>query len=313
MRRDLGDTLDLTTPMFVYPDHNFLIGCIKNSEWRDLVMQSQRGGSMSIVLSPWHFYEYGNARNHPDTADLVSFAEELNPLWIMERTDLQQFEYWVVWNQLWQSSRDEVAPIASFTNTIAVLVKLGIQPVQNLKLGDFVTGFSQDDSLELTRAALKEQQKVAASNRQAYMVGRFNKSLDHEMNLTHLAIQQAKLELPGHRPDEVFAKANQLLQAQPIATQFEWFIRWGFMPKLKSHMVERALTHELYATEGKLDANRFVDRQHATIALPYTNILVTSDKELLRRCGRIKSGLPFPIARLMTGDEFISYLSKSRS
>jgi hypothetical protein len=309
MRRGLGDTLDLTTPMFVYPDQNFLIGCIQNPEWRDLVLRTQRGGVVAIVLSPWHFYEYGNARNYPDTADLVSFAEELNPLWIMERADLQQFEYWVVWQQLWKKLPDEVAPIGSFTDIIAIFVKLGRVPVQNLTLRDFVAGFSQDDALELTRAALAEQQKVAASNRQAYMLGKFDKSADHEMSLAHLAIQQAKLELPGHTPDQVFAKANRLRQEQPIATQFEWFIRWGFIPKLKSLLVERALTHELYASGGNLDEHRFVDRQHATIALPYTDVLVTSDRELVRRCKRIEHELPFPIARLMTGDEFIAYIS----
>ena len=75
--------------MYVYPDHNFLIGCVRNPEWRNLVMKSQRSGDVSVVLSPWHAYEYGNARGYSDTEELVRLVEELQPLWIMERADLQ--------------------------------------------------------------------------------------------------------------------------------------------------------------------------------------------------------------------------------
>jgi hypothetical protein len=72
----------------VYADHNFLIYCIKHPHWGDAVTEAHRSGKASLVLSPWHFYEYGNARGHADTEDLIQFVEALQPQWTMERADL---------------------------------------------------------------------------------------------------------------------------------------------------------------------------------------------------------------------------------
>lgn len=70
--------------MNVYVDYNFLIYCAKNPAWRRAVLDAHRSGTITVVLSAWHFYEYGNASGHPETEDLIQLAEELQPKWILE-------------------------------------------------------------------------------------------------------------------------------------------------------------------------------------------------------------------------------------
>ncbi len=67
-------------------------------------MDAHQSGRITIVLSAWHFYEYGNASGHPETEDLIWFAEELQPQWILERGDLQHQEFIVFWNCIWGSA-----------------------------------------------------------------------------------------------------------------------------------------------------------------------------------------------------------------
>jgi hypothetical protein len=130
------------------------------------------------------------------------------------------------------------------------------------------------------------------------------------MELVHLAVQRARLQAGGSDPDRVYSLAQAILKKQPIATQLECLVHWEFSSLLKCHQVEAAFTTELYQTEAKLSENRFVDRQHATIALPYCDCFVTSDAEVIRRSSRVKAMLSFPTARVLTGDEFIAMLGK---
>jgi hypothetical protein len=108
----------------VYPNHNFLIYCIKNPAWRETVVQAHSSGKATLILSPWHFYEYGNARAYADTEDLIQFAEVLRPKWTMERADLLTFEFWVLWQEVWNGSKDAVDPIGTLAEIGAVLTKV---------------------------------------------------------------------------------------------------------------------------------------------------------------------------------------------
>jgi hypothetical protein len=294
--------------MNVYVDHNFLIGCIKNSEWRRAVVDAHQSGIISIVLSPWHFYEYGNARAHADTEDLIRFAEDLQPKWTMERADLQLFEFWIVWNQIWHSSTDTVEPVGTFSEIVAVLSKVHYMQTEKLTMRDYVTAFSGDKALEEIQGAMEEQANVAGSNLKAYVEGRFVTSIRQRIELGHLAAMRARLEMKGATPQSVYARANALLTERPITTQLECFIFWGCMRYLKCYQVEAAFTEELYATGGKLNRNRFVDRQHASIGLPYCDRFITSDEKLLKSCVRVKAKLPFTTAEVIGGNEFIQSL-----
>jgi hypothetical protein len=293
----------------VYADHNFLIYCIKHPQWGDVVTEAHRSGKASLVLSPWHFFEYGNARAHADTEDLIRFAEALQPKWTMERADLLMYEFWIEWENICNSGRDTVDPIGTFAEIIGILAKVDPSRTTGITIRDFVNAFSAETALKDIKAALKSQEEVTASNQKAYVEGRFTKSVRDQMERVHLAVQCARLQAGGSDPDRVYALARTILQKQPIATQLEYMVFWGFPSLLKCHQVEAAFTVELYQTGAKLSQNAFVDRQHATIALPYCDYFVTSDVKLINRCHRVKAMLPFATAQVLTGDAFIALLA----
>jgi hypothetical protein len=81
----------------VYADHNFLIYCIKHPLWRDAVV-AHVSEKAALVLSPWHFYEYGNASGHADTEELIQFAEMVQAKWTMERADLLTVASRIIWH-----------------------------------------------------------------------------------------------------------------------------------------------------------------------------------------------------------------------
>jgi hypothetical protein len=293
----------------VYADHNFLIYCIKNPPWRDAVVQAHVSGKAALVLSPWHFYEYGNASGHADTEDLIRFAEIVQPKWTMERADLLTFEFWVTWEQVWNGSKETVNPIGTLAEIVGILTKVKSTRIIGVTIRDFIDAFSAVDALDEIRTAMKSQESVAAYNQAAYVQGRLTKTIRDQMEVMHLAVQRARLEVGGSVPESVHARAEAFLKEQPLATQLECLVYWGFSTLLKCHQVEAAFTVELYSTGGRLSESRFVDRQHATIGLPYCDYFVTSDGELMRRCNRVKAMLPFATAQVITGEDFIALLN----
>lgn len=294
--------------MNAYTDHNFLINCVQKPEWRDVVVRAHASQRASLVLSPWHFYECGNAREHGDAEELLQFAEELQPKWTMERADLLAFEFWVIWNQLWESSTEVISAIGTFTEISAVLAKVDEARVVGITIRDFVDAFSAENALDELRAAIDFQAGIAASNLEAYATGRLTKSTDELMELKHVALQRARLEVGGSNPERTFARADAILREEPIATQLECFIYWRFGRQLRCHQTEAALTLDKWENGGALSVNDFVDRQHATVALPYCDLFITDDTRLVKRCNRVKARLTFPTAAVLTGEEFIAKL-----
>lgn len=293
---------------FFYADHNFLIQCVQNSMWRDLITEAHRSGEITLVMSAWHFYEFGNAWQHDDTEGLLEFAEEVGPLWIIERADLQLLEYSVVWRQVWNSSKDEVTPFCTLAEAVSILNRVGVDTMQKATLRDIVRVFSDDDVLRFIHSELAKHEGVAASIRPAYLTGKITSVVESQIDARHLAVQQARLESPHALSAQVFKRADELGHTQPIATQFEWFIKWGMMMALKSYQTERGFSMDLFDMRGKLDANRYVDRQHAATCLPFVHAFVTSDRKLRNACHRVSKTLPFPTATTISGEKFISML-----
>ena len=86
--------------MLAYADHNFLIYCAKNPDWRDAVIHARDVGQVTIVLSPWSIYEIGTAAvEHME--ELIQIVEEIRPAWILERADIQLREGIHAWQAFW--------------------------------------------------------------------------------------------------------------------------------------------------------------------------------------------------------------------
>jgi hypothetical protein len=82
------------------------------------------------------------------------------------------------------------------------------------------------------------------------------------------------------------------------------------MDEMPAHRVEESLTFNQWKTNAILNENRLLDRFHAVAALPYCDLFVTSDDELIRKTQAVRNGLRFKIANVISGEEFIELLKK---
>jgi hypothetical protein len=305
----------------VYPDHNFLIDCTKTPEWRKVAIDARRSGQCNLVFSAWHFYEYGNGSAYPDNEDVIRFAEELEPVWILERADLQHREFVAVWNQIWSGSTSTFQPICSLAEASAALNRVPVERMARFSIRDYIRSFSAPGALDDMRRVMAEQADVAKSLSAKYAEDRLGFwRIPPLVELQYVAVQLARL---NHIvPARVYAAAEHLLRTEPIATQIKCFTYWRCTEYLKAYKTEAAFSWERYTTDAArgpnpqiaaLNPNRQIDRHHATVALPYCDVFVTNDGELRRRCDRVKPELRFPTAAVMSSEDFIASLSKRSS
>jgi hypothetical protein len=122
----------------------------------------------------------------------------------------------------------------------------------------------------------------------------------------YAAVQFARLH--QFEREKVYALANQLLGEQPLSTQIQYFVYWRCTEFLKAYMTEVALTLELIQGTATLVPNRQIDRQHAIVALPYCDLLITDDEDLSKRIARVRGRLRFTTANVLRGEAFIKTL-----
>lgn len=289
-----------------YLDQNFLIGCVQNLTWRKAIADAHQAGKITAVLSPWHFYEYGNASLRHDIGELINLAEDLEPKWILERGDLQHKEFIAVWNSIWSRAPFTFNPILTLSEVGASLNHVSADRMAHYSIRDYVDSFSGIGALDEIRAELKRQADISRSNQNSYVKDKiFNKVLPLT-ELMYVAVQLAKLQ--EVKPQKIYALANQLMRNESLATQIQCFVFWKGTRLLKAYMAEVEFTLEFLAGTATLDGNRQIDRQHAIMALPYCDLMVTDDGDLLKRIGRVRGKLQFPTANVLTGQAFIDSL-----
>jgi hypothetical protein len=290
----------------VYPDHNFLIYCVKNPTWRKAVTEAHKVGRITVVLSAWHFYEYGNASGYADTESLIEFAEELQPKWILERADLQHREFIVIWNYFWSGGPPDFNPICTLAEQAAALNRVPVERMSRYSIRDYVKHWSTPGALDEIQAVMKAQTEVARQNMSRYVADRNRFGVLPLTECAYVAIQFARLH--EVQPWRVWALAQEIFREGPLSVQIQCFVYWRCTEYLKAYMTEVALTLELYPTGAALSMNRQIDRQHAIMALPYCDVLVTDDKDLRNRIARVKPKLRFKTAEVMRGQDFIDSL-----
>jgi hypothetical protein len=292
--------------MNVYADHNFLIYCVKEPTWRKAVVEAHQAGKITIVLSAWHFYEYGNASGHPETEDLIQFAEELRPQWILERGDLQYQEFIALWNCIWDSAPLVFNPVCTLPQAGASLNRVSVERMARYPVREYIQSFSAPGALDEIRAELKNQTSVAKYNQDKYVNDKRFKAVLPLTELMYVAVQIARLR--EIERDKVYALANQMLREQPLSTQIQCFVYWKCTEYLKAYKTEVAFTLELYETGATLGTHRQIDRQHAIAALPYCDLFITDDGDLIKRIARVKRELRFETASVLRGQAFIDTL-----
>jgi hypothetical protein len=295
--------------MYAYADQNFLSNCADNREWRDAVIGAKNQGTATLVLSPWHFYELGNARAELRDG-LLQLVEDARPSWTFTHADMQKRECLSVWNDFWGDGGVAFQPICTLREVAAALHNVLPEQLMRLNLRDWVAAFAAGpDALVEFRDSLTEQTKASASNQQDYQRGRMTKRLLEEVDKRHVAVQlsRAKYDRPK-ASREVYADSEALRRTQPLGTMIDMFVYWQGTANLKTYQTESALTENIWDSDAKLPPNRLIDRLHATVALPHCHRFVTDDRDLAKRCEAAKKALKFPTAEVQKGEAFIRSL-----
>jgi hypothetical protein len=78
---------------FVYCDHNFVITAHDESEeYKKSLRALGASSSATFVLSPWHWQEMAQDKNHERGVSVADFSDSLNSSWLYERIAIQRKE-----------------------------------------------------------------------------------------------------------------------------------------------------------------------------------------------------------------------------
>jgi hypothetical protein len=286
--------------MYAYADQNFLSTCVNSPSWKDSLVQARNNGTATLVMSPWHFYEVGNP-NAGLRDELLKLAEDIRPAWTFAMADMQLLEVFSEWKTFWGNGTT-FEPIGTLAEVAGALHNIHPGHFSRATLKQWIDVFAADDGVDIEKT-LDFVCQSHAQNQQSFKRGRMTKDILRRMDQMHIAIQLARSEQNG-RVIEAMKLAEQILSQQPDATRIEFFVDFGGMVNLKCYQVESALAENLWASTAQLK-KRYIDRQHATVALPYCDRFITDDGDLTKRCLAATKSLRFSTAQIQRGEEFI--------
>ncbi len=295
--------------MYAYVDHNFLINCLNKEGWRSTALAKCGIGHVRLVLSPWSIYEIGNATPlHME--ELLAIAEELNPSWILERVDLQLREFVAAWNAFWCGTATQFNPILTLPEAQASFFRLPVGRVEKFSIRDYAGVWQRKEAGKEADVEFKRQESISAFNRAAFLDGRLTPRTVREIRKRYVARQFAISRRVGMLAQEIYQYENWILSEKKLEAFISFFVDFGGMDEMPAHHVEESLTFAQWKTEARLNPNRLLDRFHAVASLPYCDIFVTSDQELVKKTQAIRSDLKFKIAEVISGEEFIERLKR---
>ena len=296
--------------MRAYLDNNFVIDCATNqTQWKTTTLNACQAGLVTLVMSPWTIYEIGKA-SKDQMNEVIQTVDELEPQWILERVDLQLREFLHSWKEFWNGVRTPFNPIGTLVDVQASLLRVSQKRVESYTLRDYAEIWQRQDAHKDAAAGFQRQANIAAWNRKAYSQGGLTSRTVREIRMRYVARQIVISKGWGLSHERMAKQEERILKSQKLRTYIRFFVEFGGMEDMKAHRVEEALTFHHWGTEAALNANRLIDRFHATSALPYCDIFVTSDKELVKKSNTVRDELNFAIARVLRGEEFIGHLEK---
>jgi hypothetical protein len=293
--------------MNAYIDQNFLINCLNREDWKATAVDACSRGCVKLVLSPWSIYEIGNAAP-AHMEELLAIAEELNPSWILERVDLQLREFVVAWNDFWNGTTTQFNPILTLPEVQASFFRCPMESVARYSLRDYAGVWQRKDAGTEADVELRRQESISALNRVVFLDGKLTSKVVDEIRKRYIARQFAISRRVGMPPHEIHHYENLILGEKKLDTLISFFVEFGGMDEMPAHRVEESLTFNQWKTDARLNPNRQLDRFHAVAALPYCDLFVTSDRDLIKKTRAIRDELRFEIAEVVTGEDFVERL-----
>jgi hypothetical protein len=295
--------------MYAYADQNFIIRCRDTPEWRDAVIRAHRSGKATLVLSPLHFYEIGTVREEL-CEGTIQLVEAVQPAWVLTRFDLLVEEFLFGWNQFWKRPCARFSPIGDLAHVLSAMHRRPREDFEGYAPRDFIGGYRDPSSLQGLRESFARNRAANDHNRPKYKSGEITPEFLRGLERTYVAIQLSRITGGDPHDAGLNEKAELLLQSEPSFSRISIFIENGGTRRLKAYSVERLMTADAWSGNAAMKENRQVDRDHAVIALSYCDIFVTDDGELRKRCEQVRANCSFPLAEVVTIEDWIGRVQK---
>jgi len=272
-------------PPLVYCDQNFVAITHDGPEaYRTRVQELASAGTLTYVLSPWHWVDMAEDADVVRSASVADFIDSLGPAWLYERRNIQEKE---VSRAFYGFIGLQIPPQPMIGNINNVLYELtGTAAYRDTRA--FVAHIGTVGPDHPLRSNLRKAYATNQKNGVDFRSGKLTAQIQQDTE--RLYIQGL---LPAATPSGVVIDAgtkNAFLNSYAVSD-------------FPSIALEHFVTRDNWATGRQLGQNNFLDQQHI-MALPYVDFFVTNDKGfkgLMRRAAR---SFPFRAAEVLTRDDF---------
>jgi hypothetical protein len=277
------------TVALIYCDHNFIISAHAGpNDYKDHLVNLARDGTLSYVLSTWHWLEMARDRDRARGLSVAAFADYLTPRWFFERRNVQRREVEHRFFEFVELPHQQQPVMGNLAEAIADLTGASLgEASQYRDSRDFVLHMQtlgEDHPLQVN---IRQNFEAHRQNGEGYRTGRITDEM--VKCLDKICIGGL---LPLQTPSGAAVDRN---------TKDE-FLRSCNNNQFPSFAVEAAYSLDGWRTGRVLNDRAFRDSQHV-VAIPYVEYFVTDDESFAAAIRRVAEQLPFLKAEVVTKAE----------
>jgi hypothetical protein len=234
--------------------------------------------NLSLVLSTAHWLDTAGGDSDDKSRRQSRFIDQLRPIWLRERIDLHRLEIHSFLNGVPFNRLRELAVFSTVTELVASIGGMLGGGAAIISSEEVVMGIRQNQAagnLFARSYAINEQANT--HNRNMFKAGKLTPQVERQARI--LGLQTFGGVAPGSQED------LRLQQAPSEA--------------FRSLVCEWEATKETWRQGGTMTPNRVRDLFHLSIAMPYADIIVTSDQQLRETIGAVKTRVNFPVTQVV--------------
>ena len=235
------------------------------------------GGKAQLALSLWNLFEIGSASDTTQQEQRLAFLMKFNPLWILERVDIQRLEVRAfLWKEKFGVSLEPLQVIRRHLSEVESYhagpeTRIGLTPTQWIN-GVYFRRY--DEHKKAAPTALRQLQALGAKKIAQRQDEIFQKWIEG-------------LLPKGDPEDRPFSKA-ELSGLKAFCAKNQT----AFYSACPAMAVEDALTRARTATPARNPQNSDgIDLMHAVVALAYCDCFLVRDGFVFQCCEHVRKDL----------------------
>jgi hypothetical protein len=276
---------DEDMPPLTYCDNNFIIAAHDAPrQYQAHLCALGASGKVKFVLSPWHWREMAQDADHARGTSVANFCDSLGPAWLYDRRSIQRREVAAAVYRFANIQAEAPVMVGDISEIIYDLS--GTRAYRDCRsFVEHLRTIGSSHPMETTfRKAFESNQKNTAN----FLAGKFTPQF--EARVEQLYIRGL---LPATTP------AGIAIDEGPKRE----FLSSYRLTDFPATALESRMTRENWALRRQLNQNNFLDQLHVA-AVPYVDLFITNDEKLSRLINRVVDRAPFPVAEVLTKDEF---------